>query len=72
VPLYAKHRRYHYRRAYSVTGVSGSGKSTLIKKIISCNAKKLDNAGEKAGQFSEMTGSFSFKAYRICRSKSYR
>jgi hypothetical protein len=39
---------------------------------VSCNAKKLDNAGEKAGQFSEMTGSFFIKAYRICRSKSYR
>jgi excinuclease ABC subunit A len=43
-----------------ITGVSGSGKSTLIKKILfPAMQKKLDNAGEKAGQFSEMTGSFS-------------
>jgi excinuclease ABC subunit A len=56
----------------TVVGVSG-GKSTLIKKILfPAMQKKLDNAGEKAGQFSEMTGSFTFKAYRICRSKSYR
>jgi excinuclease ABC subunit A len=41
-----------------VTGVSGSGKSTLIKKILFPAMQKLDNAGEKAGQFSEMTGSF--------------
>ena len=43
-----------------ITGVSGSGKSTLIKKILfPAMQKKLDNAGEKAGQFSEITGSFS-------------
>ena len=43
-----------------ITGVSGSGKSTLVKKILfPAMQKKLDNAGEKAGQFSEMTGSFS-------------
>jgi excinuclease ABC subunit A len=31
----------------------------LIKKILfPAMQKKLDNAGEKAGQFSEMTGSF--------------
>jgi hypothetical protein len=41
------------------------------QNIVSAMQKKLDNAG-KAGQFSEMTGSFTFKAYRICRSKSYR
>jgi excinuclease ABC subunit A len=43
-----------------ITGVSGSGKSTLIKKILfPAMQKKLDNAGEKAGQFSEIKGSFS-------------
>lgn len=43
-----------------ITGVSGSGKSTLIKKILfPAMQKKLDNAGEKAGQFSEISGSFS-------------
>lgn len=43
-----------------VTGVSGSGKSTLIKKILfPAMQKKLENVGDKAGQFSEMTGSFS-------------
>jgi excinuclease ABC subunit A len=43
-----------------ITGVSGSGKSTLVKKILfPAMQKKLDNAGEKAGQFTEMTGSFS-------------
>ena len=43
-----------------ITGVSGSGKSTLIKKILfPAMQKKLENAGEKAGQFSEITGSFS-------------
>ncbi len=43
-----------------ITGVSGSGKSTLVKKILfPALQKKLDNAGEKAGQFTEMTGSFS-------------
>ncbi|MCW2119741.1 excinuclease ABC subunit UvrA [Flavobacterium sp. 7A] len=43
-----------------ITGVSGSGKSTLVKKILfPAMQKKLDNAGEKAGQFTEITGSFS-------------
>lgn len=43
-----------------ITGVSGSGKSTLIKKILfPAMQKKLENAGEKAGQFSELGGSFS-------------
>ncbi|PVX44796.1 excinuclease ABC subunit A [Flavobacterium sp. 103] len=43
-----------------ITGVSGSGKSTLVKKILfPAMQKKLDNAGEKAGQFSELSGSFS-------------
>lgn len=43
-----------------ITGVSGSGKSTLVKKILfPAIQKKLENAGEKAGQFSEMAGSFS-------------
>ncbi|NRS88156.1 excinuclease ABC subunit A [Flavobacterium sp. 7E] len=43
-----------------ITGVSGSGKSTLVKKILfPAMQKKLENAGEKAGQFSELKGSFS-------------
>lgn len=43
-----------------ITGVSGSGKSTLIKKILfPAMQKKLENASEKAGQFSEIKGSFS-------------
>ncbi len=43
-----------------ITGVSGSGKSTLIKKILfPAMQKKLDNVGEKAGQFTEISGSFS-------------
>lgn len=43
-----------------ITGVSGSGKSTLIKKILfPAMQKKLDSAAEKAGQFSEIKGSFS-------------
>lgn len=43
-----------------VTGVSGSGKSTLIKKILfPAVQKKLESAAEKAGQFSEISGSFS-------------
>jgi len=43
-----------------ITGVSGSGKSTLVKKILfPAMQKKLDNASEKAGQFSELVGSFS-------------
>ncbi|MCD0466367.1 excinuclease ABC subunit UvrA [Flavobacterium sp. ENC] len=43
-----------------ITGVSGSGKSTLIKKILfPAMQKKLENAAEKAGQFTEIKGSFS-------------
>ncbi|OCB78808.1 excinuclease ABC subunit UvrA [Flavobacterium crassostreae] len=43
-----------------ITGVSGSGKSTLVKKILfPAMQKKLENAGEKAGQFRELSGSFS-------------
>ncbi|MFH7011112.1 excinuclease ABC subunit UvrA [Flavobacterium sp. FlaQc-52] len=43
-----------------VTGVSGSGKSTLIKKILfPAMQKMLESASEKAGQFSEIKGSFS-------------
>ena len=43
-----------------ITGVSGSGKSTLVKKILfPAMQKKLENIGEKAGQFSEISGSLS-------------
>ncbi len=43
-----------------ITGVSGSGKSTLVKKILfPAMQKKLEGVGDKAGQFSELTGSFS-------------
>jgi len=43
-----------------ITGVSGSGKSTLVKKILfPAMQKKLDGIGDKAGQFSEISGSFS-------------
>jgi excinuclease ABC subunit A len=43
-----------------ITGVSGSGKSTLVKKILfPAMQKKLEGIGDKAGQFSEMAGSFS-------------
>lgn len=43
-----------------ITGVSGSGKSTLVKKILfPALQKKIEGIGEKAGQFNEMTGSFS-------------
>lgn len=43
-----------------ITGVSGSGKSTLIKKILyPALQKKLEGIGEKAGQFTELRGSFS-------------
>jgi excinuclease ABC subunit A len=43
-----------------VTGVSGSGKSTLVKKILfPAMQKKLEGIGDKAGQFSELNGSFS-------------
>ncbi len=43
-----------------ITGVSGSGKSTLVKKILfPALQKKLEGIGDKAGQFSELSGSFS-------------
>lgn len=43
-----------------ITGVSGSGKSTLVKKILyPALQKKLDGIGEKAGQFTELKGSYS-------------
>ena len=43
-----------------ITGVSGSGKSTLVKKILfPAMQKKLEGIGDKAGQFSEITGRFS-------------
>jgi len=43
-----------------ITGVSGSGKSTLVKKILfPALQKKLEGIGDKAGQFTELSGSFS-------------
>ena len=43
-----------------ISGVSGSGKSTLVRKILfPAMQKKLEGIGDKAGQFSELTGSFS-------------
>jgi len=43
-----------------ITGVSGSGKSTLVRKILfPAMQKKLEGIGDKAGQFTELTGSFS-------------
>ena len=43
-----------------ITGVSGSGKSTLVKKILfPAVQKKLEGIGDKAGQFTELLGSFS-------------
>jgi excinuclease ABC subunit A len=43
-----------------ITGVSGSGKSTLVKKILfPAMQKKLEGVGEKAGQFTELQGSYS-------------
>lgn len=43
-----------------ITGVSGSGKSTLVKKILfPALQKKLEGVGEKAGQFSDLAGSYS-------------
>jgi len=42
-----------------ITGVSGSGKSTLVKKILfPALQKELNGFGEKAGQFTELKGSF--------------
>lgn len=43
-----------------ITGVSGSGKSTLVKRIIyPALQKELLGTGEKAGQFTEIRGSYS-------------
>ncbi len=43
-----------------ITGVSGSGKSTLVKKILfPIMQKNLEGIGDKAGQFSELSGSYS-------------
>jgi excinuclease ABC subunit A len=43
-----------------ITGVSGSGKSTLVKKILyPALQKKIEGVGEKAGQYSEISGSYS-------------
>lgn len=43
-----------------ITGVSGSGKSTLVKKILyPAVQKKINSIGDKAGQFTELKGSFS-------------
>ncbi|MEE9350423.1 MAG: excinuclease ABC subunit UvrA [Flavobacteriaceae bacterium] len=42
-----------------VTGVSGSGKSTLVKKILfPAIHKKLNQYGEKAGEFTKIEGDF--------------
>jgi excinuclease ABC subunit A len=42
-----------------ITGVSGSGKSTLVKKIIyPALQKKLEGVSEKAGQFTDIKGSY--------------
>ena len=42
-----------------VTGVSGSGKSTLIRNILyPALQKKINNYGEKAGQFTDIKGNF--------------
>ncbi len=42
-----------------ITGVSGSGKSTLVKKILfPAMQKKLTGLGDKAGQFTELEGSY--------------
>ena len=42
-----------------ITGVSGSGKSTLIRNILyPALQKKINNYGEKAGQFTEIKGNF--------------
>ena len=43
-----------------ISGVSGSGKSTLVKKILyPALQKQLTGLSEKAGQFTELTGSYS-------------
>ncbi|WP_297793229.1 excinuclease ABC subunit UvrA [uncultured Eudoraea sp.] len=42
-----------------VTGVSGSGKSTLVKKILyPILLKEVGGYGEKAGQYTELSGKF--------------
>ncbi len=42
-----------------VTGVSGSGKSTLVKKILyPALSKEINDAGEKPGEFTSITGKF--------------
>ena len=47
-----------------ITGVSGSGKSTLVKKILfPAMQKKLEGIGEKAGQFTDLSGNFSHIKY---------
>ncbi len=44
----------------AVTGVSGSGKSTLVRKILYPSLlKAVGGYGEKAGQFTELKGSYS-------------
>ena len=43
----------------AVTGVSGSGKSTLVRKILyPAMLKAIGGYGEKAGQFTSLTGTF--------------
>ena len=43
-----------------ITGVSGSGKSTLVKKILyPVIKKKLEAISDKAGQFTDIKGSYS-------------
>ncbi|MBT8325066.1 MAG: excinuclease ABC subunit UvrA, partial [Winogradskyella sp.] len=43
-----------------ITGVSGSGKSTLVKKILfPALQKKFTGFSDKAGQFTELSGSYS-------------
>lgn len=42
-----------------ITGVSGSGKSTLVKKILyPAMQKRINSIGDKAGQFTDLKGSF--------------
>ena len=42
-----------------ITGVSGSGKSTLVKKILfPAMQKKLEGVSDKAGQFTDISGSY--------------
>ncbi|WP_196888616.1 excinuclease ABC subunit UvrA [Aureivirga sp. CE67] len=42
-----------------ITGISGSGKSTLVKKILyPALHKKINQAGGKVGQYSELKGSY--------------